>query len=61
VGTGEPLDKAGAYAVQGGARAFVRQVRGSYSNVVGLPMDEVAALLRRCVPQAVRDTRQSHG
>jgi septum formation protein len=43
----EPYDKAGAYAVQGSAQRFVLQVRGSYSNVVGLPVDEVRALLRR--------------
>ena len=43
----EPFDKAGAYAVQGVARTFVCQVRGSHSNVIGLPLDEVAALLRR--------------
>jgi septum formation protein len=48
--SGEPFDKAGAYAVQGGAQTFVLQVRGSYSNVVGLPMEEVAALLRRRLP-----------
>ena len=45
VASGEPLDKAGAYAVQGGARAFVRQVCGSYSNVVGLPLPHVKRLL----------------
>ena len=43
----EPYDKAGAYAVQGQAQRFVVQVRGSYSNVVGLPIDEVGELLRR--------------
>jgi septum formation protein len=47
VGTGEPLDKAGAYAIQGAGGAFVRSVRGSVSNVVGLPLAETAALLRR--------------
>lgn len=47
VESGEPLDKAGAYAIQGDAARFVRGVKGSYSNVVGLPMDEVEALLRR--------------
>jgi len=47
VQTGEPLDKAGAYAIQGGAAGFVRRVTGSYSNIVGLPLDEVGALLRR--------------
>ncbi|MBI3937644.1 MAG: septum formation inhibitor Maf [Betaproteobacteria bacterium] len=44
---GEPLDKAGAYAVQGRAGAFVREIRGSYSGVVGLPLYETAELLRR--------------
>jgi nucleoside triphosphate pyrophosphatase len=48
--TGEPFDKAGAYGLQGGAAKFVRQVRGSVSNVIGLPMDEVAVLLRRRMP-----------
>lgn len=47
VATGEPLDKAGAYAIQGGASGFVRSVGGSYSNVVGLPVDEVRPLLER--------------
>jgi septum formation protein len=46
VGTGEPLDKAGAYAVQGAGGLFVREVRGSVSNVVGLPLHETAELLR---------------
>jgi septum formation protein len=48
VGTGEPRDKAGAYAVQGAGGVFVREVRGSVSNVVGLPVAETAALLERC-------------
>lgn len=47
VATGEPLDKAGAYAVQGMAGAFVSQVHGSISNVVGLPLAETIALLAR--------------
>jgi nucleoside triphosphate pyrophosphatase len=51
--TGEPFDKAGAYGVQGFAKQFVVAVRGSYSNVVGLPIDEVIALLRRHVPHCV--------
>ncbi len=45
VGTGEPLDKAGAYAVQGIAGAFVQRIDGSISNVVGLPLTETIALL----------------
>lgn len=44
VGTGEPLDKAGAYAVQGAGGVFVQRVRGSVSNVVGLPLHAVARL-----------------
>jgi len=47
VATGEPLDKAGAYALQGAGGAFVREIRGSVSNVVGLPLAETASLLRR--------------
>ena len=47
VGTGEPLDKAGAYAVQGAGGAFVREISGSVSNVVGLPLTETLELLQR--------------
>ena len=46
VATGEPLDKAGAYAIQGIAGAFVRELRGSVSNVIGLPLAETLGLLR---------------
>jgi len=44
--TGEPLDKAGGYAIQGLGGAFVERLEGSYSGVVGLPLYETAALLR---------------
>jgi septum formation protein len=43
---GEGRDKAGAYAVQGAAAAFVERIEGSYSNVVGLPLSEVIVALR---------------
>ena len=45
VATGESLDKAGAYALQGQGRRFVRAVHGSESNVIGLPVEETLALL----------------
>ena len=44
--SGEPRDKAGGYAIQGLAAAFVTCLQGSYSGVVGLPLYETAALLR---------------
>ena len=46
VASGEPLGKAGAYAVQGRAAAFIPHLRGSYSGIMGLPMYETAQLLR---------------
>lgn len=46
VASGEPRDKAGGYAVQGGGRRFIEHIEGSESNVIGLPLDETLALLR---------------
>lgn len=43
----EPMDKAGAYAVQGGTGQYIRRIDGSYSGVMGLPLFETAGLLRR--------------
>jgi septum formation protein len=45
VAGGEPLDKAGAYALQGEGRKLVSRVEGSESNVIGLPLEETLALL----------------
>jgi len=45
--TGEPVDKAGSYAIQGFAAAFVTRLEGSWSAVVGLPLQETADLLTR--------------
>jgi septum formation protein len=47
VGTGEPMDKAGAYALQGAGGVLVASVRGSVSNVVGLPLAELVDLAQR--------------
>lgn len=51
--SGEPLGKAGAYAIQGRAAVFVADLRGSYSGVVGLPLFETAQLLREFGVQAL--------
>jgi septum formation protein len=45
--TGEPFDRAGAYAIQGEGAHLVDRVEGSYTNVIGLPLPEVAAALWR--------------
>ena len=53
--TGEPRDKAGAYAVQGLGGLFVESLAGSYSGVVGLPVYETAELLRRVGLDVLQD------
>jgi septum formation protein len=47
VASGEPFDKAGAYGIQGYGAVLVAAIRGSYSNVVGLPLAETGQMLRR--------------
>ena len=46
VASGEPMGKAGAYAVQGLAAAFIARIDGSYSGIMGLPLFETAQALR---------------
>ena len=47
IATGEPMDKAGAYGIQGRAAAWISRIEGDYTNVVGLPLARLAELLRR--------------
>lgn len=47
VASGEPMDKAGAYGIQGKAAIFIEDIRGSYSAIMGLPLFETAQLLRQ--------------
>lgn len=55
VESGEPMGKAGAYAIQGLASRFIRGIRGSYSNVVGLPVALVYELLRGMADDVSRE------
>lgn len=52
--TGEPQDKAGGYAIQGYAAAWVKRIEGSYSNVVGLPLFETLQLLEHVGANCIR-------
>ncbi|EHO4505011.1 Maf family protein [Salmonella enterica] len=58
VASGEPLDKAGAYGIQGRGGSFVRKINGSYHAVVGLPLVETYELLSHF--NALRDKRDKH-
>jgi septum formation protein len=59
VGTGESMDKAGGYGIQGQGGVLVESVSGSYSNVVGLPLAEVVELLTHYQVVAPRTETQS--
>ncbi|MEA3510068.1 MAG: Maf family protein, partial [Actinomycetota bacterium] len=52
--SGEPLDKAGGYALQGEGAGFVSGVAGSRSNVIGLPLQPIVAALRRAGVEPTR-------
>ena len=55
IATGEPMDKAGAYGIQGGASIFVRHLDGDYFCVMGLPLCPLAEMLRACGVQVLGD------
>jgi septum formation protein len=56
VETGEPMDKAGAYAVQGIGAMFIRSIEGNYTNVVGLPLSTLVEMLERASLRLFGDT-----
>ena len=55
VATGEPMDKAGAYGIQGGAALFCTHMVGDYYNVMGLPVCRLGQLLREMAPDLMGD------
>ena len=56
VASGEPMDKAGAYGIQGGAALFCSRLEGDYYNVVGLPVCRLAEILKELAPELMGDT-----
>jgi septum formation protein len=53
--TGEPMDKAGAYGIQGGAALFVEKITGDYYNVMGLPVCRLGQILKSLVPELMEE------
>jgi septum formation protein len=51
ISTGDPMDKAGAYGIQSGGARFVKEIRGDYNNVVGLPVSRLYQELKRCADE----------
>ena len=55
VDSGEPMDKAGAYGIQGGAALFCEKIVGDYYNVMGLPVCRLGQVLRKIAPEIMED------
>ena len=55
IATGEPMDKAGSYGIQGGAALFAEKLRGDYYNVMGLPVCRLGQLLKQIAPELMED------
>ena len=60
VATGEPMDKAGSYAIQGGAAVFVERIEGDYYNIVGLPLCKLSMMLKEFGAKSVKDELSPH-
>jgi septum formation protein len=56
VASGEPMDKAGSYGIQGGAALFCERMVGDYYNVMGLPVCRLGQVLQRIAPEMMEDT-----
>ncbi len=56
VASGEPMDKAGAYGIQGGAALFCTHMQGDYYNVMGLPVCRLGLVLKQVAPEIMEDT-----
>jgi septum formation protein len=56
IATGEPMDKAGAYGIQGGAALFCSRLEGDYYNVMGLPVCRLGEILRELAPEWMGET-----
>lgn len=56
VASGEPMDKAGAYGIQGGAALFCQRMVGDYYNVMGLPVCRLGQMLREVAPEVMEET-----
>ena len=57
VASGEPMDKAGAYGIQGGAARFCPGIRGDYYNVMGLPVCRLGQALKKILPETLEETQ----
>ena len=57
VQSGEPMDKAGAYGIQGGAALFAQRIEGDYFNVVGLPVCRLGQILRQLAPELLEESQ----
>ena len=57
VATGEPMDKAGSYGIQGGAALFAEKMHGDYYNVMGLPVCRLWQMLRQIAPEIMEETQ----